>query len=221
MDTGLCKRRSFTTVTLGIASATTMIARRPIKRKGQTRAECDLARTARLAFRLFGGDRNRLLLLLGIGRLWKQDGQNAALVACADPVGLDAGRHVQRTAEGAVATLGDIAVLGLLFLLLVLFTPDGEDTVGKLKVNILDIEARQLGRHFVSIIPFDDVDRRRCCETEIPAQKTVDVAIKRRLLKSGLEIPEQPIDLIAQRFERAPVGNRCLLRGCRRVCFDG
>ena len=124
---------------------------------------------------LFHGYRNRLLFLLRLRRFRQGDSQNAALVVSFDLLGVDAAGKLQRTAERTIATLGDVAVLGLLFLLFLLFALDRQDAVGKLKVDVLGIQARQFGGDLESLFLLDDIDGRRDVEAKVTAPERLYV----------------------------------------------
>ena len=131
--------------------------------------------TAKPAACLLPGNRDGLLLLLRFRRLGHRDGQNTVLEVRFDLVDVDAAGYLQRAAEGSIAALGDVPILGLLFLLLLLFALDRQDIVGKLNVDVLGIEARKLGCNLERLLLLDDVDGRRDVETQIATPERLDI----------------------------------------------
>src|SRR5581483_11442094 len=172
----------------------------PRKTSSIVRAPC--ASRSRLA------DRDLLLFLLRLGRLRQGHREHAILEACRDLVGIDALRHLERALEGPEATLREVIVLLLFFLLLALLAPDGEEAVGELHLDILLVEARQLGRDLVFLVLLDDIDGRRLAEGKLTAPERLDIehaASERTAAPAEAEILEQVVDLASEIGKRGPL----------------
>src|SRR5262249_35235057 len=154
-------------------------------------------------------NRDSLLALLRSRRLWQRDREHAVLEVRLDPVGVNAGRHRERTLERAIAALGEVEVLLLLLPFALLLALDRQRVVGAFDVDVLLVHARKLRRDLEGLALVDDVDGGRPAPADLAAPERLNVeytAAERRAPGAQLEILEQAVDFAPQALERPPLG---------------
>src|SRR5215831_10651489 len=153
-------------------------------------------------------DRDSLLVLLRLRRLRQRDREHAVLEVRLDPVGINAGRHRERTLERAIAALGEVKVLLLLLPFAPLLALDRQRAVGEFDVDVALVHARQLRRELEGVPLVDDVDGGRLAPADLATPERLNVehaAPERRAPRAQLEILEQAVDFPPQALERPPL----------------
>src|SRR6202022_149757 len=148
--------------------------------------------------RLLDGD--LLLALLCFWPLRQRDREYAVLEMRLELVGINAGRHAERTLEGAIAAFGEMIVL-LFFLPFVLFlTFDGQRAIREFDIDITLVHSRQLGRDFVRLLMLGDVHGWSLAPGDLAAPERLDV----EHAASGRRTPRAHSKIIENTVESAP-----------------
>ena len=142
-------------------------------------------------------------------RLRQVHREHAVLEAGLDLVGVDALGHLERALEGTEAALRQVVVLLLLFLLLALLALDRQGAVGELDLDVLLVDAGQLGRDLVFLVLLDDIDGGRLPNVSSPRQNgsMSNTSSERAAAAVEAEILEQAVDLAPEIGKRRPLAD--------------
>src|SRR5688500_12025971 len=105
-------------------------------------------------------DLDPALLLLRFSRLGQRHAQHAVLEGRLDLVGIDREGQADRAGKAAVGPLHHMVVLLLVLVRYLLFTPDRQNVIAQGDLDIVLVNARQLGEDLQVLVGFADINAR-------------------------------------------------------------
>src|SRR4051794_2824290 len=105
-------------------------------------------------------DLDPALLLLRFGRLGQRHAQHAVLEGRLHLVGIDREGQADRAGKAAVGPLHHMVVLLLVLVRYLLFTPDRQNVIAQGDLDIVLVNARQLGDDLQVLVGFADINAR-------------------------------------------------------------
>src|SRR5271165_67146 len=155
-----------------------------------------------------GFDADCLLGLLCAWLLGKRDRQNTLIEAGVDLIRLYVCRNAERTLKRAELPLRDVVIFLLFLFALFPLTFDRQDVAVELDLNVLFIDARQVGFEFESPVFLNNVDRGSHRERELRSTKGLKMRCppaRRHSPDLPVEILENPLHLVPEAAEKIPV----------------